>query len=87
MKWQAEVETEITEDGQPVLRPKRRLILTTQLMQQLFLPPPVAILSADASLKYETMAYFVARRALGNACSLNSCSERDSCVPIGRSNL
>lgn len=82
-----EVEAEIIEDGQPVLRPRRRIILTTQLMQQLFLPPPAAILSADASSKYENMAYFVARRALGDACSLNSCSGRDSCVPLGRSKL
>ncbi|KAI8543223.1 hypothetical protein RHMOL_Rhmol08G0200600 [Rhododendron molle] len=82
-----EVEAEIIEDGQPVLRPRRRLILTTQLMQQLFLPPPAAILSADASSKYETMAYFVARRALGDACSLNSYFGRDSCVPLGRSKL
>lgn len=82
-----EVEAEIIEDGQQVLRPKRRLIWTTQLMQQLFLPPPAAILFADASSNYETMAFFVSRRVLGDACSLISCGGSDSCLPLNRSNL
>ncbi|GMH21551.1 hypothetical protein Nepgr_023393 [Nepenthes gracilis] len=79
----AEDETEINEDVSPVNRPKRRLILTTQLMQQVLRPPPVAILSLNASLNYETTAYFVARLALGDACSLICCSESDSRIDNG----
>ncbi|KAA8541020.1 hypothetical protein F0562_024842 [Nyssa sinensis] len=68
-----EDEAEMVEDGPPMLKPKRRLILTTQLMQQLFCPPPAGVLSADASVNHETLAYFVARLALRDACSLISC--------------
>ncbi|KAI3454735.1 hypothetical protein Pfo_011398 [Paulownia fortunei] len=65
---------ELIEDGPPVLRSKRRLILTTHLMQQLLRPAPAAILSADASTSYEIVAYAVSRIALGDACSTVSCS-------------
>ncbi|KAI3463905.1 hypothetical protein Pfo_020568 [Paulownia fortunei] len=64
-----EDDAELIEDGPPLLRSKRRLILTTQLMQQLFRPPPATILSADASSKYESVTYAVSRAALGHACS------------------
>lgn len=73
-------ETELTEDGPPVLRSKRRLILTTQLMQQLLHPPHAKILSSDASSHYESVTYFVARSALGDACSTISCSKSDASV-------
>uniref|UniRef100_A0A5B7A441 Uncharacterized protein n=1 Tax=Davidia involucrata TaxID=16924 RepID=A0A5B7A441_DAVIN len=68
-----EDEAEMIEDRPPMLKPKRRIILTTQLMQQLLRPPPAAVLSADASLNYESVAYFVGRLALRDACSLISC--------------
>ncbi|KAK6148590.1 hypothetical protein DH2020_019502 [Rehmannia glutinosa] len=42
-------DAELMEDGPPVLRSKRRLVLTTHLMQQLLRPAPAAILSTDAS--------------------------------------
>ncbi|KAI7742751.1 hypothetical protein M8C21_022029, partial [Ambrosia artemisiifolia] len=51
---------------------KRRIILTTQLTQVLFRPAPAAILSEDASKCYNTLTYFAARLALGDACSLSS---------------
>ncbi|XP_022886365.1 uncharacterized protein LOC111402360 isoform X2 [Olea europaea var. sylvestris] len=60
---------DLIEDGLQLLRSKRRLILTTQLMQQLICPPPVAVLSSDASSDYESVAYSVSRIALGEACS------------------
>ncbi|CAK9147978.1 unnamed protein product [Ilex paraguariensis] len=72
---------EMIEDGQPLVKPKRRLILTTQLMQQLIRPPPAAILSADASSNHESVAYFVARLALGDACNLIFSSRSDSNMP------
>ncbi|OVA18896.1 hypothetical protein BVC80_8939g13 [Macleaya cordata] len=82
-----EDEVEMVEDGQPVLRPRRRLILTTQLMQQLLRPPPPAVLSADATSYYETVTYFIAKLALGDACSLISSTGNDSCLPADNENL
>lgn len=63
-------------------RPKRRLVLTTQLIQQLLRPPSAAVLFADASLCYESVAYFVSRLALGDACSAISCSGSGSQTPL-----
>ncbi|GMH21898.1 hypothetical protein Nepgr_023741 [Nepenthes gracilis] len=65
-----EDENDVNEDVLSVNRSKRRLILTTQLMQQVLRPPPAVVLSLDASLNYEIVAYFVARLGLGDACSL-----------------
>ncbi|KAG6745878.1 hypothetical protein POTOM_050388 [Populus tomentosa] len=76
-----EDEVEMVEDGLPVLRSKRRLILTTQLMQMLLRPPMASILSADAVLHYENAAYFVARSTLGDACSSLSFTGRDPPAP------
>ncbi|KAB2000060.1 hypothetical protein ES319_D12G205300v1 [Gossypium barbadense] len=78
---EAENEPEMIEDWPPVLRSKRRLILTTQLMQQLHCAPPRAVLSADAIKNYETVVYFVARLGLGEACSSAYICESDTAVP------
>ncbi|XP_047332378.1 uncharacterized protein LOC124935973 isoform X2 [Impatiens glandulifera] len=59
------------EDGRGTKRPKRRIILTTQLMQQIFSPPSAVHLSADASSSYDSVGYSVARLTLGDACSLS----------------
>nr|XP_027123505.1 uncharacterized protein LOC113740178 isoform X1 [Coffea arabica] len=67
-----EDDVELMEDGSLMLKPKRRLILTTQLMQKLLRPPPAAILSLDANLEYESVGYSISRLALGDACSLVS---------------
>lgn len=66
----------MVEETRPLV--KRRLVLSTQLMQQLLRPAPVAILSADATSNYDSVAYFSARLALGDACNLASCSISDS---------
>ncbi|KAL5544589.1 hypothetical protein UlMin_008373 [Ulmus minor] len=81
-----EDEVEILEDVPPMLRSRRRFILTTQLMQQLLCPPP-AVLSSDAISQYESVAYFVARVALGDACSATSSSRSDSSLPLDSQNL
>ncbi|OMP07812.1 hypothetical protein COLO4_07020 [Corchorus olitorius] len=67
-----EDEVEILEDMHPVLRSKRRLVLTTQLMQLLLHPAPASILRADATSTYDSVSYFVSRVALGDTCSLCS---------------
>ncbi|PQQ13402.1 uncharacterized protein Pyn_31990 [Prunus yedoensis var. nudiflora] len=70
-------EFEMFEDGHQILRSKRRLICTTQFLQHLLGPAPASILSADASLYYDSVIYFVAKLSLGDACSL-TCSKRNS---------
>ena len=83
-----EDDVEFIEDGQSMLRSKRRLILTTQLMQQLLCPAPVSFLSANAASHYDTMAYFVAKLSLGDACCLNSHTRNGlSRVPLNNNNL
>ncbi|XVF14386.1 hypothetical protein REPUB_Repub09cG0054400 [Reevesia pubescens] len=72
-----EDEVEILEDVHPMLRSKRRLVLTTQLMQLLLHPAPASILRADATSNFDSVSYFVSRIALGDACSL-SCSLRNN---------
>lgn len=84
---QVEDELEMVDDGLPVHRSKRRLLLTTQLMQILLHPPLALILSADAILHYETAAYFVARSTLGDACSTFSCTGSDTPVPSNSGDL
>ncbi|CAK9186013.1 unnamed protein product [Ilex paraguariensis] len=73
-----EDEAEIIEHIESMLRPKKRLIMTTQLMQQLFRPAPAVILSADATSNYGNMAYYAARLGLGDACTLTSDSQKAS---------
>ncbi|KAJ7974319.1 putative Dentin sialophosphoprotein-related [Quillaja saponaria] len=80
-----EDEMKIIEDGQPMLRSKRRLVLTTQLMQQLFGPPPSSVLSANSSSHYDSMVYSVAKLSLGDACSQTHCSTNDFCMPLNGS--
>ncbi|XP_039037767.1 uncharacterized protein LOC120175137 isoform X2 [Hibiscus syriacus] len=75
-----EDEPEMIEDWTPVVRSRRRLILTRQLMQQLLCAPPRVFLSADTSENYETLAYFVARSVLGDACSTAFVPESDTAV-------
>ncbi|MCD7469826.1 hypothetical protein HAX54_009129 [Datura stramonium] len=76
-----EEDVDLLEHGPLRLKVKRRLVLTTQLMQQLFRPPPSAILFSDAKSEYENVAYSISRLALGDACSMVSCSTGDSNAP------
>ncbi|KAK8692978.1 hypothetical protein V6N13_070578 [Hibiscus sabdariffa] len=77
-------EPEMIEDWWPsVLRSKRRLVLTTQIMQQLLYAPPRVFLSADAMKNYESLTYFVTRSVLGDACSTAYIHESNTVVPPG----
>lgn len=69
----------MNEDGMPMQRPKRRLSLTTQVMQLILRPPPALFLTADAASQYENVAYFTSRLTLGDTCGIISCS---SSVPV-----
>ncbi|KDP27237.1 hypothetical protein JCGZ_19936 [Jatropha curcas] len=77
-----EDEVEMIEDLQPMHRSKRRLVLTTQLLQQLFHPAPASILSADSASNYGIISYFVSRLSLGDACSLAYCTRNDFLAPV-----
>ncbi|CAH2044927.1 unnamed protein product [Thlaspi arvense] len=51
---------------------KRRLVLSTHLMQQLLQPAPAFVFSGNkAAFNYETVLHFVSRFSLANACSLD----------------
>ncbi|XP_031491001.1 uncharacterized protein LOC116258063 [Nymphaea colorata] len=65
-------EAEMIDDMLLTPGPRRRIIFTTQLMQQIFCPLPAALLSADANSMYETATYILAKLSLGDACSLVS---------------
>ncbi|KAK4426216.1 hypothetical protein Salat_1390100 [Sesamum alatum] len=65
-------EAEFFEEFFPAVRAKRRLICTTQLMQQVFRPGPAVILWSDAGSNCDYVAYSAARLALGDACSITS---------------
>ncbi|CAJ1944179.1 unnamed protein product [Sphenostylis stenocarpa] len=69
------------------MKSKRRLVLTTQLMQQLLNPPPAVVLSADIKLHHESVVYSVARLVLGDACSSISRSENDTLISPGSKSL
>ncbi|XP_009630442.1 uncharacterized protein [Nicotiana tomentosiformis] len=76
-----EEDIDFTEHGPLRRKVKRRLILTTQLMQQLFRAPSAAFLFSDANSEYESVAYSISRLALGDACSIVSCSNGDINAP------
>ncbi|XP_008792709.2 uncharacterized protein LOC103709238 isoform X2 [Phoenix dactylifera] len=82
-----EDEAEILEDGLSVPQPRRRLILTSQLMQQLLPAIPAAILKTEATSAYESSTYYVAKSALLDACSLIDCSGSDSCMQLDKENM
>lgn len=85
--WQLEDEVELTEDSQPMLRSKRRLVLTTQLMQQLLCPAPKSILSANATSHHDSVIYFISRLALGDACSGTYCTRNDLLVSTDNTDM
>ncbi|CAN1151867.1 hypothetical protein LINPERPRIM_LOCUS28592 [Linum perenne] len=82
-----EDDVEIINDGPPALRSKRRLILTTQLMQLLLHPPPAWVMSADAISQYESAAHFIARSTLGDVCGSLSGFANDSSPPSDNGNI
>ncbi|KAJ9147532.1 hypothetical protein P3X46_029682 [Hevea brasiliensis] len=82
-----EDEVEMIDDLQPMQRSKRRLMLTTQLLQQLFHPPPASILSADSASSYDIISYFISRLSLGDACSLAYCLRNEFLALVNNSNV
>ncbi|KAF6165095.1 hypothetical protein GIB67_000679 [Kingdonia uniflora] len=75
------------QDRQPAFQACRRLILTTQLMQQLFRPTLGENFAAEGNSVYETVTYIVAKLSLGEACSLMSCSRSNLHLPTKNGNM
>ncbi|WCJ29134.1 dentin sialophosphoprotein-related [Euphorbia peplus] len=82
-----EDEVDITDDGPPVYRSKRRLVITTQLMQLLLNPPARSVLTADAMSNYESVVHFLVRSTVGDACSTLSCAGGDTPAPSSSGNI
>jgi hypothetical protein len=70
-----------------MVKSKRRLVFTTQLMQQLLSPPPAAVLAENVKLHHESVVYSVSRFTLGEVCSSISWSGWDTSLPPGSKNL
>ncbi|CAN6470298.1 unnamed protein product [Victoria cruziana] len=65
-------EAEMIDDILLMSGPRRRIIFTTQLIQQIFCFLPAALISRDANSVYEIATYILAKLSLGDACSLVS---------------
>ncbi|OWM64532.1 uncharacterized protein LOC116207521 [Punica granatum] len=74
-------EVEKIKERWPQQRAKRRLLLSTQLMQQLLRASPASTLSVDVASTYDSLTYFVAQVTIGDACSLTNYHNSDSCMP------
>ncbi|KAF8106191.1 hypothetical protein N665_0145s0010 [Sinapis alba] len=79
----AEYDTHTFEFAPPLHRSKRRLVITSQLMQQLFDPPHSLLLFSKASSSYDVLCFFIARATLGDACSLTH--KRENGLPSSSS--
>ncbi|WVZ55977.1 hypothetical protein U9M48_006570 [Paspalum notatum var. saurae] len=75
-----------TQDDAPLnYLPRKRLILTTQLIQQLLPAIPATILRAQAVSAYESATYTLSMSTLRDACSMAS-SSYNSCSPMDDEN-
>ncbi|KAG7559255.1 hypothetical protein ISN45_Aa05g008530 [Arabidopsis thaliana x Arabidopsis arenosa] len=64
---------------------KRRLALSTHLMQQLLQPAPAFVfLGENAALNYEIVLYFVSRITLADSCSLKCHSNLNKSINLER---
>ncbi|KAL6645110.1 hypothetical protein ACP70R_016718 [Stipagrostis hirtigluma subsp. patula] len=78
-------DTETLEDSPLNYLPRRRLILTTQLIQQLLPAIPATVLRAQAVSAYESATYTLSMLTLRDACSMAS-SLYNSCSPVDDEN-
>ncbi|XP_076891562.1 uncharacterized protein LOC143543010 [Bidens hawaiensis] len=60
----------VTTDPCSIIHLKRRLSLTTHLMQMLFQPLPANVVAEDAITHCDVVAYYGCKLALGGACGL-----------------
>jgi hypothetical protein len=79
-------EAEILDDAHLNYLPRKRLILSTQLIQQLLPAIPATILSTQAVSAYESATYTLSMLTLRDACSMASSSLYNSCSPVDDEN-
>ncbi|KAL6867363.1 hypothetical protein ACP4OV_015387 [Aristida adscensionis] len=79
-------DAETPEDGPLNYLPRKRLILTTQLIQQLLPAIPATVLRAQAVSSYESATYTLSMLTLRDACNMASSSLYNSCVPVDDEN-
>ncbi|TVU47950.1 hypothetical protein EJB05_07568 [Eragrostis curvula] len=79
-------EAETLDDGPLSYLPRKRLILSTQLIQQLLPAIPATILRAQAVSAYESATYTLSMLTLRDACSMASSSLYNSCSPVDDEN-
>ncbi|XP_042441560.1 uncharacterized protein LOC122026894 isoform X1 [Zingiber officinale] len=80
-------EAEAVEDGPSFPHSRRRLILTTQLMQQLVPALPSELLNRKATSAYQSLSFVVAKSALADACSIVPSSKNDWHEPLVKQNM
>uniref|UniRef100_A0A0E0M6G3 Uncharacterized protein n=1 Tax=Oryza punctata TaxID=4537 RepID=A0A0E0M6G3_ORYPU len=73
-----EDESDIQEDALVLYLPRKRLIMTSRLIQQLLPSIPAAILRAQAISMYPSATYTIAKLTIGDACSMPSNSSLDT---------
>ncbi|KAK8964278.1 hypothetical protein KSP40_PGU019584 [Platanthera guangdongensis] len=87
MKWaqatnrlieKIEDDTETIDDVPSIIRSRKRLILVTQLMQQIFPPVPSKLLFEDSMMSYEKVIYYLTKLTLGEVCGVVSSLGSDS---------
>uniref|UniRef100_A0A0A9DEE8 Uncharacterized protein n=1 Tax=Arundo donax TaxID=35708 RepID=A0A0A9DEE8_ARUDO len=79
-------EAETLDDAALNYLPRKRLILTTQLIQQLLPAIPTTVLRAQAVSAYESTTYTLSMLTLRDACSMASSSLYNSCSPVDDEN-
>ncbi|KAG0463408.1 hypothetical protein HPP92_019477 [Vanilla planifolia] len=67
-----EDDLEIMDELTPITRSNRRLVLTTQLIQQLIPPVPAKFLFTNAVASYEKIIYYITKLTLGKFADLVS---------------
>lgn len=75
-----------TQDDTLNYLPRKRLILTTQLIQQLLPAIPATILREQSVSTYESATYTLSMSTLRDACSMASSSSYNSCSPMDDEN-
>ncbi|KAG0464739.1 hypothetical protein HPP92_018903 [Vanilla planifolia] len=79
-----EDDLEIMDELTPITRSNRRLVLTTQLIQQLIPPVPAKFLFTNAVASYEKIIYYITKLTLGEVCGLLSTLQSEYCLQLER---
>lgn len=96
MKWaqatnrlveKIEDDTETFDDVPSTIRSRKRLILATQLMQQILPPVPAKLLFEGSMMSYEKVIYYLTKLTLGEVCGVVSSLGSDSGSELETKNM